>query len=131
MCINFTLASMRYMQDGWSGCDYWQKRVSSLPPHPNQLQGPSHFLHNTQTSYKGHHISYTEYQRIYLLVSSGWSVKFTADLHLVPKFRMCGASPPHPILSSWHPCTKQKLLTIIEEVLYKTLCNSQEHSLKF
>jgi len=84
------------------------------------------YLH-TQTSYKGHHISYTDYQRIYLFVSSGCSVKFTTDLHLTPKFGMCGASSPHSILSSWHPCTKQKLLTITEEVLYKTLCNSQGH----
>ena len=75
------------------------------------------YLH-TQTSYRGHYISYTEYQRIYLLVSSGWSVKFTTDLHLVPKFRMCGASSPHSILSSRYPCTKQKLLTITKEVLY-------------
>ena len=77
------------------------------------------YLH-THTSYMGHHISYTAYQSIYLLVSSGWSVEFTTDLHLVPKFRMCGASSPHSILSSWNPCSKQKLLTIIEEVLYKT-----------
>jgi hypothetical protein len=82
---------------------------------------------HTHTSYKGHHISYTECQRIYLLVSSGWRVKFTTDLHLVPDFRMCGASSPHSILSSWNPCSKQKLLTIIVQVSYKTLCNSQGH----
>jgi hypothetical protein len=62
---------MRYMQDRQSGCDFWQRRVSSLPPNPHQL-----------------HISYPECQRIYLLVSSGWSVKFTTDLHLVPEFGM-------------------------------------------
>ena len=90
-------------------------------------RGESPLYLHTQTSYNGHHISYTEYQRIYLLVSSGWSVKFTTDLHLVPKFRMCGASSPNSILSSWNPCTRQKLLTIIEEVLYKTLCNTQGH----
>jgi hypothetical protein len=50
------------------------------------------YLH-TKTSYKGHHMSSTEYQRIYLLTSNGCSVKFTSGL--VPKFRMCEASSLH------------------------------------
>jgi hypothetical protein len=62
---------------------------SSLQPHPDQHWGPPSLLPN-------------KYQELLVQEYSGWGMKLTTHLHLVPKLRMYGATLPPPNTSSWH-----------------------------
>jgi hypothetical protein len=55
-------------------------------------------------------------KRLSFWKQSGWGVKLTTRLHLVPKLRTSGVTPPLPHKSSWR--VEGKLYFIVSPVVY-------------
>jgi len=71
------------------------KRFFSYPERPDRLWSSSSLLYN------GH-------RGVFHSWVSGWSVRLTTHLRIVPRLRISTAIPPHPCMSSWR--TQRQLL---------------------